>query len=310
MKKILFMGTPDFAVPSLRALKQAGYEVTGVVTQQDKPKGRGHKLTPPPVKECALEYGIPVFQPQSLKNGALLPQLEEAKPDLIVVVAYGKVLPKYILDYPQYGCVNVHASLLPKYRGAGPIQWSVINGEEKTGVTTMYMAEGLDTGDMILKEETVIDKDETAGQLHDRLSSMGATLLIETLTQIFAGTAPREKQDDSLSCYAPMIDKETGHIDWTASAETILNLIRGTNPWPVGYANYQGESMKIFRGEKGPKGNGVAGEILAADKKGILVACGNGETILVKEIQQKGSKRMEVASFLNGHSICVGEILK
>lgn len=229
--RILFMGTPDFAVPCLERIHQDGHEVVGVVSQPDQPKGRGHKMTPPPVKEYAVSCGIPVYQPTKLRNGAFLPVLEELKPELIVVVAYGRILPKEILDYPRYGCVNVHASLLPKYRGAAPIQWSVIRGEKETGVTTMYMAEGLDTGDMILKAATPIGETETYGELHDRLSVMGAELLAETIDRIQMGDAPREVQKEEDSCYAPMISKETGHIDWHCSAEEILNLIRGTNPW-------------------------------------------------------------------------------
>lgn len=307
--KILFMGTPDFAVPCLEAIIQAGHSVAGVVTQPDKPKGRGHKLMPPPVKECAKRHGIEVFQPESLRNEGFLPVLRRLDPDLIAVVAYGRILPKYILEFPSLGCVNVHASLLPRYRGAGPIQWSVINGETKTGVTTMYMAEGLDTGDMILKAETEISPEETAGMLHDRLSVMGAELLAETLVRIADGSAPRERQEDALSCYAPMITKETGHIDWCRDARSILNLIRGTNPWPMSYCLYEGEPMKIIHAAAADRAEGEPGRILSADRNGICVACGDGRGVLIDEIQMKGSKRMSVASYLNGHEIKTGVLL-
>ncbi|MBQ2614979.1 MAG: methionyl-tRNA formyltransferase [Clostridia bacterium] len=308
--RILFMGTPDFSVPCLKQLIEDGHQIVGAVTQPDKPKGRGHKLMPPPVKELAMENQIPVFQPESLKNEGFLPELRELNPELIVVVAYGKILPSYILDYPKYGCINVHASLLPQYRGAGPIQWSVINGEAVTGVTTMYMAEALDAGDMILKAETPIGEEETAGELFDRLSEMGAKLLSETVDGILSGNVPREKQDDALATYAPMVNRDTGHIDWTQNAETIRNLIRGTNPWPLSYSLYQGTVMKVLHATKGPDQKGESGEILGADKQGILVACGEGETLLVDEIQMQGSKRMQVRDYLNGHEIAVGTILE
>ena len=307
--KILFMGTPDFAVPCLDAICKKGYEVVGAVTQPDKPKGRGHKLVPPPVKELAMENDIEVFQPNSLKNDSFLRELQRLNPDLIVVVAYGKILPSYILDFPKFGCINVHASLLPKYRGAGPIQWAVINGEKTTGVTTMYMEEGLDTGDMILKEETGIYPDETAGELFDRLSGMGAELLIKTINRIEKGDAPREKQNDELSCYAPMISKETGHIDWNKTSEEIINLIRGTNPWPMSYSVYDGVPMKIIKAEKGNKCGDCCGKIISVDKNGICVGCGDG-SVLIKEIQMQGGKRMSVESYLNGHTLNCGIVLE
>lgn len=310
MKRVLFMGTPDFAVPCLKQIIEDKYTVVGVVTQPDKPKGRGHKMVPPPVKECAIEKEIPVFQPETLKNERFLEELNNLAPDIIIVVAYGKILPEYILNYPKFGCVNVHASLLPKYRGAGPIQWSVINGEKTTGVTTMYMEKGLDTGDMILKAETQIGDNETYGELHDRLSVLGAELLSKTMKEIANGTAKREKQYDALSCYAPMISKETGHIDWSKSGDEILNLIRGTNPWPMSYSLYDGVPMKIISGTLEKDAKGIEGEIIRADKSGILVACGGGCGILIREIQMQGSKRMDVASYLNGHEIKVNTILE
>ncbi len=307
--RILFMGTPDFAVPCLTALLEAGHTVAGVVSQPDQPKGRGHKLQAPPVKEKALEHAIPVYQPTTLKDGGFQAVLEETQPELIAVVAYGKILPKYILDYPKYGCINVHGSLLPKYRGAAPIQWSVINGDATTGVTTMYMAEGLDTGDMILKEETPIGETETGGELFDRLSKMGAELLVKTVEQLQNGTAKREMQKEEESSYAPMLTKETGHIDWSKSTREIINLIRGTNPWPMSFALYEGLPMKVIAATAGEKQGGTPGEILSADKTGICIACGDG-SVMVREIQMQGSKRMDVASYLNGHEIRVGTILK
>lgn len=309
--KILFMGTPDFAVPCLEAIiKDENCEVVGVVSQPDKPKGRGHKLQPTPVKIKTMEYNIPVFQPETLRNHSFENELKELNPNIIVVVAYGQILPEYVLNYPKYGCINVHGSLLPKYRGAAPIQRCVIDGEKKTGVTTMYMAKSLDTGDMILKSETEIGEYETAGELHDRLSLMGAELIVKTLAQIKDGTAPREKQDDSLTNYAEMMSKETGHIDWSKSADEIVRLILGTNPWPVAYTAYKSDTMKIYMAKRGEVvSDGKPGEIIAVNKKNLAVACGDGNSILVEEIQFKGGKRMNVASYLNGHSIDVGEIL-
>ena len=308
--RILFMGTPDFAVPCLERLIADGHEIAGVVTQPDKPKGRGHKLLPPPVKETAMKHGIDIFQPQTLKNEAFLPELTRLQPELIVVVAYGKILPGYVLNFPKYGCINVHASLLPKYRGAGPIQWSIINGETVTGVTTMYMAEELDAGDMILRAETPIGKDETAGELFERLADMGSQLLGETIDCIALGDVPREPQTEALATYAPMVSKETGHIDWSKDAESIRNLVRGTNPWPLSFGFYEGQTLKIIHAIKGEDAEGRPGTILSADKSGIRVACGGGETLLIDEIQMQGSKRMRVADYLNGHTIAVGTILE
>ncbi len=307
--KILFMGTPDFAVPCLEILIKGGHDVCGAVTQPDKPKGRGHKLVPPPVKAFAQENNIPVYQPESLKENALLPILEELSPELIVVVAYGKILPEYILNFPRYGCINVHASLLPRYRGAAPIQWCVINGETETGVTTMYMEKGLDTGDMIHKSVTKIDENETYGELHDRLSVMGAELLTKTVAAIESGTAPRETQNDELSNYAPMISRETGCIDWNKSAKEIVNQIRGCNPYPMAYTMYNDEVLKIISATVAGERSGECGAIRIADKK-LEVTCGDGRCIIVDEIQFKGGKRMTVASYLNGHTIDENVILK
>ena len=249
--KIVFMGTPEFAEASLQKLLETEHRIVGVFTQPDKPKGRGYKLVAPPVKELAFAHNIPVYQPQKMRDGTALTILQELQPDLIVVVAYGKILPREILELPRYGCINVHGSLLPKYRGAGPIQWSVINGEEITGVTTMYMGEGLDTGDMILKKETPIGENETYGELHDRLKEIGAQALVETIALIEEGKAPREAQDDSLSSYAPMLDKQVARLNFSEDAKTLHNLIRGLSPWPVAHTTLDGKPVtEIVAGER------------------------------------------------------------
>lgn len=306
--KILFMGTPDFAVPCLDILVSNGFDVCGAVTQPDKPKGRGHKLTPPPVKEYAISKNIPVYQPQTLKDGEFEKVLDELKPQLIAVVAYGKILPEYILDFPEYGCVNVHGSVLPKYRGAAPIQWAIINGDKTTGVTTQYMKMGVDTGDIIFTDETEILPDETYGELYTRLSQSGSELLLKTVNAIKDGTAPRTEQDESEATHAPMLTKETGHIDWTKSADEVLSLIRGTNPWPMSYAMYGDEMMKVFGVKKGSGFDAPPGKIRIVNKK-LEISCGK-DSVVVDEIQFKGGKRMTVASYLNGHDIDENIILK
>lgn len=303
------MGTPEFAVPCLSALIKSGHQVCGVVTQPDKPVGRGHRLTPPPVKVLALENNIEVFQPESLKDFAIKKELERLNPEMIVVVAYGKILPEYILNYPQYGCVNIHASLLPKFRGAGPIQWSVINGEEKTGITSMLMEKGLDTGDMLLKVETEIGEYETSGELHDRLKMMGAKLLLDTIDLAEEGKLSPEKQNDEFATYAPMLSKETAKIDWSKPAKTVAKLISGMNPWPVAHTLYKGETLKIYRAVVLGKAKGKSGEILSVGSGGMEVVCGDGNLVLATEVQFSGSKRMHVRDYLNGHSIEKGEIL-
>ena len=307
--KILFMGTPDFAVPCLDILIKSEYEVCGVVTQPDKPQGRGHKLTPPPVKRLAMENGIEVFQPETLKDFAFKAELERLNPDMIIVVAYGKILPEYILNFPKFGCINMHASLLPKYRGAGPIQWSVINGEEKTGITSMLMEKGLDTGDMLLKVETEIGEYETASELHDRLMVMGAELLIKTIEGVKMGKITPEKQNDEDSCYAPMISKEMAKIDWSRSARVVSKMIAGMNLWPVAHTLYKGEVLKIYRATVKGAAKGKTGQILAANENGIEILCGDGVSILATEVQFAGSKAMQVRDYLNGHSIEEGEVL-
>lgn len=301
--RIVFMGTPDFAVPSLQALIDAGHDVCAVYTQPDKPQGRKQILTAPPVKTLALEHDIPVFQPNTLKNEDEQARLRELAPEVIIVVAYGKLLPKAVLDIPPHGCINVHGSLLPRWRGAAPIQWAVIAGDEMAGVTTMQMAEGLDTGDMLLTYETKVGEKETAGELFDRLAQSGAELLTETLVKLDEIT-PRP-QDDAQSCYAHMLDKQMAVIDWSKSAHEIDCLIRGLNPWPIALTTLSGERLKVFAAEKAA-GNGEPGTVLEADpKKGLTVACGEGALGLT-EIQLVGGKRMKATDFLRGHAIEVG----
>lgn len=301
--RIVFMGTPDFAVPSLQALIDAGHDVCAVYTQPDKPQGRKQILTAPPVKTLALEHDIPVFQPNTLKNEDEQARLRELAPEVIIVVAYGKLLPKAVLDIPPHGCINVHGSLLPRWRGAAPIQWAVIAGDEMAGVTTMQMAEGLDTGDMLLTYETKVGEKETAGELFDRLAQSGAELLTQTLVKLDEIT-PRP-QDDAQSCYAHMLDKQMAVIDWNKSAHEIDCLIRGLNPWPIALTTLSGERLKVFAAEKAA-GNGEPGTVLEADpKKGLTVACGEGALKLI-EIQLVGGKRMKATDFLRGHVIEVG----
>ena len=301
--RIVFMGTPDFAVPSLQALIGAGHDVCAVYTQPDKPQGRKQILTAPPVKTLALEHDIPIFQPNTLKNEDEQARLRELAPEVIIVVAYGKLLPKAVLDIPPHGCINVHGSLLPRWRGAAPIQWAVIAGDEMAGVTTMQMAEGLDTGDMLLTYETKVGETETAGELFDRLAQAGAELLTQTLVKLDEIT-PRP-QDDAQSCYAHMLDKQMAVIDWSKSAHEIDCLIRGLNPWPIALTTLSGERLKVFAAEKAA-GNGEPGTVLEADpKKGLTVACGEGALGLT-EIQLVGGKRMKATDFLRGHAIEVG----
>lgn len=308
--KIIFMGTPEFAVPAIDSLIEAGHEIAAVFSQPDKPKGRGYTLTPPPVKVKALEHDIPVYQPVTMKDGEALKIFEEIGPDVAVVIAYGKILPKEILDAPKYGCINVHASLLPKYRGAAPIQWSVIDGESKTGVTAMQMDVGLDTGDMLMKCETDISPDETAGELHDRLSEMGAGLIVDTLAALEKGELQPQKQDDSQSCYAKMLTKELCAVDWSKDAQAIHNQIRGLSPWPVAIAVLEGKKLKIHRSALSDMKNDSAkcGEVISTNP--LTVKCGSGSAIELLEIQAEGKKRMKSEDYLRGHKIELGTILK
>ncbi|SHF31789.1 methionyl-tRNA formyltransferase [Caloramator proteoclasticus] len=308
--KVVFMGTPDFAVPTLKKLIEK-HEVIAVFTQPDKPKGRGQKVQYSPVKEVALEHNIPVYQPSKIrKEVEYIEELKNLNPDVCVVVAYGQILPKEVLDIPKYGCINVHASLLPELRGAAPINWSIINGNRITGVTTMMMDVGLDTGDMLLKREVEILDTDTAGSIHDKLMIVGAELLIETLEKIEKGDITPEKQDDSKATYAPMMDKELGHINWDKNARDVFNLIRGVTPWPSAYFYYDDIMIKVWRCEliEGGK-NDVAGKIVDVSKDGVKITCREG-IIVLKEIQKQGSKRMDIATFLNGNSLEAGKLLK
>lgn len=307
--KIVFMGTPEFAVPCLQKIIDEGHEVLAVVTQPDKPKGRGKKLAMPPVKELALKYNIDVYQPVKAREDSFVEKLKEINPELIVVVAFGQILPKSILDIPKFGCVNVHASLLPKYRGAAPLNWVIINGEEKTGVTTMYMDVGLDTGDMILKSEIPLDDEITAGELHDKMMVQGAEVLKDTIDLISKGEAPREKQNDEETCYSPIMDKSLGNIDWSKSATDIHNLIRGVNPWPSAYTTYDKQTMKIWKTKVLDKlSEKTPGTILSVDKNGIEVSTGD-KVLQIYEIQMSGKKRMIVSEYIKGNDISTGIVL-
>lgn len=302
--RIVFMGTPEFAVPSLRQLIADGHEIVCVLTQPDKPKNRGMKLMPSPVKVVAMEHQIEVYQPATLKSGEALERLSALKPELIVVAAYGKILPKEILDLPRLGCINVHSSLLPRYRGAAPINWAILNGETETGVTIMYMAEGLDTGDIISQRATAIDPDETVEALHDRLALLGAELLGETVAAIGAGTAQRVPQNDAESCYAPMLSRQLSPIDFSRSAHEIHNQVRGLIPWPATTMEIKGQTFKIFAVEEtGMDSTQGAGTLLGADKQGINVVCGDGKVLRILELQAPGKKRMRAVDYLRGHPL-------
>lgn len=303
--RIVFMGTPEFAVPCLSALVEK-HEVLAVFTQPDKPKGRKQILTPPPVKEEALKHNIPVYQPKTLKDGEAFKLLSEIKPDVIIVVAYGKILPRNVLDLPKYGCINVHASLLPKYRGAAPIQWSVILGEKETGVTTMQMDDGIDTGDMLKSAALTIGENETADELHDRLSSLGAKLLIETLESVENGTVTRTKQDEGLSNYAPMLSKDISPLDFTCVAQAVHNKVRGLNSWPSATAVMDGKRIKIHK-TRLAEGSGKSGEIISLEP--FVVACGYG-AVEILELQPEGKKKMTAADFLRGHKAELHSFLK
>ena len=303
--RIVFMGTPAFAVPSLEALIRA-HEVVGVFCQPDKPVGRHqNKLQPPPVKECALRYEIPVYQPEKLRDGRALSILKELAPELIVVAAYGRILPDDILALPPKGCINVHSSLLPKYRGAAPINWAILNGEAETGVTIMHMASQLDAGDIILQRSTPIDPAEDAETLYHRLAELGSALALEAAAQIEAGTAERVPQDPEQATLAPMLSKALSPIDWTQSAQTVYNKIRGLLPWPAASTDIiSGETMKLYRSTlPGQSTHAGPGTIVAAHSQGIDVACGDGQVLRILELQPPGKKRMSAAAYLAGHPI-------
>lgn len=305
--KIVYMGTPDFAVPPLRALVKAGYDVAAVVTQPDKPKGRGKSLMPTPVKEEALKYDLTVYQPQKVREPEFLDTLKSLNPDIIVVAAFGQIIPQVILDLPKYGCINIHASLLPKYRGAAPIQQAVIDGEKESGVTIMKMAMGLDTGDMISKVIVPIEKEETGGSLFDKLAEAGAELLTKTLPSIENGTAVYEKQpEESPTPYAAMITKQMGLIDFSRSAVELERLVRGMNPWPSAYTFLNNKTLKVWKSEvKEETSDAQPGTVIAADKTGIHVVCGEGVLIL-QEVQLEGKKRMDTDAFLRGYKVEIG----
>lgn len=301
--RIVFMGTPDFAAPSLQALIDRGDDICGVFTQPDKPKGRGHKLQPPPVKQLALQQGLQVFQPGTLRDEDIQKSIAGMAPDAIVVVAYGKLLPPEVLAVPKLGCINVHGSLLPKYRGAAPIQWAVINGEKTTGVTTMFMAEGMDTGDMLLKAETEIAPEETAGELFDRLKLLGAELLAETLDKLERGKLNGIPQDDTQATLAPMLKKEMSAIDWNRPAQQIHDQIRGLNPWPCAAAVLDGKRVKLLASQV-VNGDGEPGTVHNIDGE-LVAGCGQG-MLKITEIQAETGKRMSGRNYLLGHALTVG----
>jgi methionyl-tRNA formyltransferase len=322
--KIVFMGTPAFAVPCLDMLVKEGYEVAAVVTQPDKPKGRGNKLSTLPIKEYALNQGIEVLQPEKIRTAEFEAKIKDINPDLLVTVAYGKILPKTLLDIPDLGCINVHGSILPKYRGAAPIHWAIINGEKETGITTMYTDIGTDTGDMLLKKFVAITDKMTVGELHDQLSIVGAEVLKDTLIQLQNGNLKRTPQDNTEATYAPMIKKDTGLIGWNKASVDIHNLVRGTNPSPGAYTFYKGERMRIwatevlngFQSETKPgcmassaaERNDQPGCIMKVDKDGLIISTIDG-SIKITEIQFDSSKRMSVEEYIRGHRISEGEIL-
>lgn len=301
--RVIFMGTPDFAVPSLQALLDRGDDICAVFTQPDKPKGRGHKLQPPPVKELALRHSLPVLQPDTLRDEAVQESIAELEPDAIIVVAYGKLLPPKVLSVPRLGCINVHGSLLPKYRGAAPIQWAVINGEKTAGVTTMFMAEGMDTGDMLLKSETEIGPEETAGELFDRLKLMGAKLLTETLDKLERGELKSIPQDGTQATLAPLLKKEMSALDWSEPAQRIHDRIRGLNPWPCAAAVLDGKRIKLLASQV-IEGEGIPGTAYNLDGE-LAAACGRG-MLRITELQADTGKRMSGKDYLLGHPLKEG----
>ena len=305
--KIIFMGTPDFAVSSLQALIESDNEILAVVAQPDKPKGRGRKLAPPPTKTLAEQYNIPVLQPEKVRTEEFLSQLQDLSPDLICVTAYGKILPKSILELPKHGCINVHASLLPKYRGAAPINWVIVRGEKETGITTMLMDEGVDTGDMLLKKVINIQDEDDAGSISERLSQLGGKLLLETISQLQDGNLNPVKQDESEATYAPMLKKSDGEINWGKSALEIWNLVRGLNPWPGTFTKLGNKTLKIFK-TKIVEGHGKPGEVIRSSKNDLHIATADG-ALEILELQIEGGKRLDVKAFVTGHQIEEGTVL-
>lgn len=303
--KIIYMGTPDFAVPALKSLASSEHEVCAVFTQPDKPRGRKMILTPPDVKVCAQSLDIPVYQPDSMKNGDALEIINKYNPDVIVVAAYGKILPKAVLDAPKFGCVNIHGSLLPKYRGAAPIQQSVLNGDKVTGITTMLMDVGLDTGDILLTEETEIGENETSGELFDRLAELGGKLILKTLSALEKGEITPKKQDESLATHTSKIDKSLCPIDFSKSAFEVHNKVRGLNPWPVATTKICGKNVKVYSTRLCPK-SGTNGEVIST--KPLVVGCGD-KSVEILELQPEGKKRMTADAFLAGHKLEIGDII-
>ena len=307
--KVIFMGTPDFAVGALDAIVEAGHEVALVVTQEDKPKGRGKEIQFTPVKEAAIKHGIEVYQPHRVKHEDAVAKLREYNADVFVVAAYGQILSKELLDMPKYGCVNIHASLLPKYRGAAPIQWSIIDGEKITGVTTQMMAEGIDTGDILDVIEVEIDKEETGGSLFDKLTVAGSEVILTTLKKLEDGTVTRTPQDHSKSTYAKMLDKKLGNIDFSMSADAIERLIRGLNPWPSAYTMYKGKTLKVWKADVIDKEyDGQLGQVVDKTKKAVIVKTGKG-ALAITELQLEGKKRMTTEAYLCGAGFELGEML-
>ncbi|MDD2361341.1 MAG: methionyl-tRNA formyltransferase [Oscillospiraceae bacterium] len=306
--KIVFMGTPEFAVSCLNRIVHDGHDVVLAVTQSDKPKGRGYTLTPPPVKVCALTHNIEVYQPFVLKNNKeALEKINQCHADVVIVVAYGQILPPEILELPKHGCINVHASLLPKYRGAAPIQWAIINGEKHTGVTTMLMDAGLDTGDMLLKRSVEITLDMTAGELHDLLAREGADVLSDTLRLMKSGRLNPVKQDDSLSSYAPMLSRELSPIDFNKPAISVHNLIRGLNPWPSAYTKVGGKKLKVHSSQPINGNQSPPGTVISTSP--LTIACGGNTAIELIEVQLEGAKRMASEVYLRGHPLDIGRVL-
>lgn len=303
--KIIYMGTPDFAVPALKSLASSKHEVCAVFTQPDKPRGRKMILTPPDVKVCAQSLDIPVYQPESMKNGDALEIIGRYNPDVIVVAAYGKILPKAVLDAPKFGCVNIHGSLLPKYRGAAPIQQSVLNGDRVTGITTMLMDVGLDTGDILLTEETEIGENETSGELFDRLAELGGKLVLKTLSALEKGEITPKKQDESIATHTSKIDKSLCPIDFSKSAFEVHNKVRGLNPWPVATTKICGKNVKVYSTRLCPK-SGKSGEVIST--KPLVVGCGD-KSVEILELQPEGKKRMTADAFLAGHKLEIGDII-
>lgn len=315
--RVVFMGTPDFSVPALKALVDGGHEVTAVITQPDKPKGRGKEVQMTPVKLAAMEYGIPVYQPVKIRDPEFIGRLKEIPADVYVVIAFGQILPKAVLDIPPCGCINIHASLLPKYRGAAPIQWCVIDGEKETGITTMMMDTGLDTGDMLEKAVIPIEEKETGGSLHDKLSLVGGELILSTLKKLEEGTLVRTPQTEEGTCYAKMLTKTMGDIDWSTSGVSIERLIRGLNPWPSAYTHWNGKTIKLWAASavSGTEEESLMagredladGTVLSSGKKGLFVKTGQG-VLSIRELQLEGKKRMDVDAFLRGYAIPEGDV--